>query len=433
MRGGSGAGGVRTMATVHERFVERTPKSAALADRARALMPGGDTRAASHHPPYQLTYVRGQGNRLWDADDNEYLDLLGNYTSLVHGNAFPPVVETVQRVVPDGTAWAGRNLHQLELADELLRRIASAELVRFTNSGTEAVMLAIHIAKIATGRQKILMARNGYHGGHEDTEAGTFAGTRTEPLFGGPRGTDHATHVATFGDAESFETILAEKGHEIAAVLLEPVQGAAGIVPPPPGFLRSVAKATRTAGAVFILDEIITLRLADAGAQSLYDVTPDLTALGKIIGGGFPVGAVAGRGDLLELTDPANGRLHNSGTFNGNPVTMAAGVVALRHLTPEAIEVMHRQAERISDAIAHTARELELPLDVRRTGSLLALGAPPELEIPLHLASLNNGVYFAPRGLLALSTVFSDDDVQSVIDRLGVAMTEVSAEDRVVP
>jgi glutamate-1-semialdehyde 2,1-aminomutase len=395
-------------------FLSRTPESAAIGKRAERVMPGGDTRAAGWHLPYPLTFVGGHGARLTDLDGHTYLDLLGNYTSLVHGHAYPPIVDAVQRQIVNGTAWAGRNLPQIDLAEQLCERVRSVERVRFTNSGTEAVMLAIHIAKLATGRPRILMARHGYHGSHEDTEAGHSAGQRTEPLFGGPDGTGHATLVAEFGDSASFEAVLAERGAEVAAVILEPVMGSGGVVTPPAGFLAAVEAAAHRHGALFILDEVMMFRLAVGGAQSVYDLQPDLTTFAKVIGGGFPVGAFGGRADLMALADPRSGPLIHTGTFNGNPVTMAAGAVSVSELTAPRIEEMARRAIRLADGIEKAAADAGVEVTVRRAGSILQLVTRDTAA--LHLAALNEDLYFAPRGMVVLSTVITDADIDEAID-----------------
>jgi glutamate-1-semialdehyde 2,1-aminomutase len=406
-------------------FLRRTPESAAIGQRAELVMPGGDTRAAGWHLPYPLTFVGGQGARITDVDGHTYLDLLGNYTSLVHGHAYPPIVDAVQRQIVNGTAWAGRNLAQIDLAEQLCERVASVDRVRFTNSGTEANMLAIQIAKLATGRPRILMARHGYHGSHEDTEAGHSAGERTEPVFGGPDGTGHATFVAEFGDAASFEQVLAQHGDDVAAVILEPVLGSGGVVTPPPGFLPAVQAAAHRHGAVFILDEVMMFRLAVGGAQSVFGVQPDLTTFAKVIGGGFPVGAFGGRADLMALADPGSGPLIHTGTFNGNPVTMAAGAVSVAELTEPRIEAMANHAIRLADGIDKAAADAGVEAEVRRAGSVLQI-VTRQTEA-FHLAALNEGLYFAPRGMVVLSTVITDADIDEAIDKFKTVFVQKPA------
>jgi glutamate-1-semialdehyde 2,1-aminomutase len=416
------------MTRIEAEFHRRSPQSAERARAAAAVMPGGDTRAAVYHTPYPLTLVRGEGPFVWDVDGCRHVDLIGNYTSLVHGHAYPPIVETMRATVERGTAWAARCESQIELAALLVERVASVDRARFTNSGTEAAMLSMHIARALTGRRKILMARYGYHGSQEDTEIGLIGGE-------GPN-----TYLAEFGNVESFEQVLADHGAEIACVLLEPIMGSAGIISPPPAFLAAVSAAAHGAGALFILDEVICFRLAIGGAQALYEVSPDLTLFGKIIGGGLPVGAVGGREDVLAVTDPNKGMLFASGTFNGNPLTTAAGTIAVRELTAERIAAMERHATVLRAGLEQAAGSVGLPFSVNQAGSLLNLfftETPPPATIVrpdyermrrFHLAALNHGLLMAPRGLIAISTVMTAVLIDEVVERARAAFADVAAE-----
>jgi len=416
------------MSQIEQRYRQRTPRSGRLADAASAVMPGGDTRAAAHYEPHGVTLERGEGPFVWDADGHRHLDLSVNYTSLVHGHACPPVVEAIREWAGRGTAWSARCEPQIALAELLVERVASVDTVRFTNSGTEAAMLAIHIARLLTGPRKILMARHGYHGSMEETEIGLLG-------VEGP-----STVLADHGDAAAFERVLEEHGGDIACALLEPVMGAGGIVPSPPGFLARVATAARRAGSLFILDEVICFRLATGGAQSLHDVTPDLTMFGRLIGGGLPVGAVGGHADVMAVSDPRAGRMFVSGTFNGNPLTTAAGTVAVRELTGERIAVMHQLMDRLRLGLEASARRHGLPFAVHHAGSLLNVFFSPQAPRATivredaatmrlsHLACLNHGVFIAPRGMMALSTVVTDALVTEIVERADAAMADVARE-----
>jgi glutamate-1-semialdehyde 2,1-aminomutase len=384
--------------------------------------------------------VSGAGPYMTDADGHQYIDFSGNYTSLVHGHAYPPVVEAVERRIRAGTAWPARAESQTELAELLCERVPSIQRVRFTNSGTEAAILAMHVAKALTGRLKILMARQGFHGQHEATESGTYAGLTSAPLFGGPTGEDGHTLVADYGDAESFEKVLANRGEEIAAVFLEPVQGAGGLVTASADFFRRVGDAARAAGALYVLDEVITFRLGTGGAQQAMGVTPDLTMLGKLIGGGFPVGAIGGRADVMSVTDPREMKLSASGTFNGNPVTTTAGAVAVRELTADRIIAMASQAKRLRAGIEAAASKAGLPITIRQAGSLLnvflserapasaLLREDQALIESFHLAGMNHGLYFASRGMIVVSTVMTEALIDDAIDRFGATLNAVARE-----
>jgi glutamate-1-semialdehyde 2,1-aminomutase len=415
------------MNSIDERYRAATPKSAELSKRAERSMPGGDTRTSTYHKPYPLALARGEGPYLWDIDGNKYIDLLGNYTSLVHGNAYPPIVEAVTKAVRDGTAWPARSEAQVELAALICERVASVDRVRLCNSGTEAGMLAAQVARRLTGRKLILMARYGYHGSYDDLELGLL----------GEDG--ERTMLADFGEATAFEALLSERGPEIAAVFLEPILGSAGIVEPPAGFLGRVAEAAHRAGALFVIDEVITLRLHEGGAQHIFDVKPDITMMGKIIGGGFPVGAIGGSEEVMSSFDPRNrGSMMHSGTFNGNPITCTAGAISLRELTQARIDKMAKNAERLAAELARAARQAELPFSVRQYGSLMNvffLKEPPPATIAredsraianFHLAALNQGLFLAPRGLIALSTVITDELLSEICERAAKAMADVA-------
>jgi glutamate-1-semialdehyde 2,1-aminomutase len=420
------------MPTIEAQYIARTPQSAAMGPRAQKVMPAGDTRAAGYHTPYPLTIASAKGVTLTDIDGNDYLDLSNNFTSLLHGHAYQPIVDAVSRVIGSGTAWPARNNTQVELAELICERVPSIDLVRFCNSGSEANMLALHVARTHTGRHKILMAQFGYHGSHEAFEAGYFGNT-------GDKAWPH-TIVAPWGDAAAFEAILADQGDEIAAVFLEGAMGASGLVQAPTEFFRRVIDATHRAGAVFVLDEVITLRLSTGGHQVNLGITPDLTTLGKIIGGGYPVGAVGGRADLMSLLDPTRGRIFHSGTFNGNPVTTAAGVVSYGHLTSDAVTRMAGQAERLERHLADSAAKVGLPFSCRKVGSLLNMYFSDVLPAAsltrddsetmrlVHLAGMNHGLYFASRGLLVLSTVMTDQHITEVCSRFESVLADVAAE-----
>ena len=417
------------MNAIEERFRKQTVKSGQLAQRAEQVMPGGDTRTTTYHRPYPLAIDRGEGPFLFDVDGNRYIDLLGNYTSLVHGHAYPPIAEAVARAARNGTAWPARSRAQIDLAELLCERIPSVQSVRFCNSGTEAGMLAAQVARHLTGRKLVVMARYGYHGSYDDLELGLLGHDGERTLLG------------EFGRAETFEQLLAQRGSEIAAVFLEPVLGSSGVVAPPEGFLERVADAARRTGALFVLDEVITLRLSEGGAQKLFKLKPDLTMMGKIIGGGMPVGALGGRAEIMASFDPRKrDSLLHSGTFNGNVLTCSAGQVSVRELTQERIDKMEVQTKRLAEEFKHLARQSEVPFSVRQFGSLMNIFftnvAPPATIVredlrtmaQFHLAALNHGLFIAPRGLIALSTVISDDLLEEICERASRAMTDLARQ-----
>jgi len=413
---------------IYAAYRDRTKKSAEIFGRAKQLMPGGTSRQASFWAPYPLTIARGEGAYLEDVDGNRYLDLLNNYTALVHGHAYPPIVEAAKSQIGLGSSWAAANELQNGLAQLIIDRVPSIDQVRFTNSGTEAAALAFTISRLVTGRHKVLMARYGYHGSLLEFEIGSF----------GKAG--FLTYVARYNDLSDFEAVLDEHGHEIAAVFLEPVLGAGGIVQGDEQFLKGVKDATHKAGALYVLDEVLTFRFGVGGCQDAMGIEPDLTMLGKIIGGGFPVGAVGGRRNLLKIFDPSDLKVFHSGTFNANPVTMVAGEISVRDLTTERIEEMNRLREVLQSGLIGIAKKNGLPISVNHYGSCLniflsesvpdspVIREDRELMEKFHVACLNRDLFIAPRGLVALSTVVTEDDISTALERADAAMQDLVDE-----
>ena len=413
---------------IKKAYKQNTPRSFEAYNKAKAFLPGGNTRQASYWPPYPLTISHGEGAHIWDIDGRCYIDLINNYTSLVHGHSYPPVASAIQKQVSKGTCWSAGSEHQVLLAEHIIERVPSIDKVRFTNSGSEAGNLALTIARNLTGRDKILMARFGYHGSLLEFESGH---------------TNHPwlmTTVGNFNDAESFTSILNEQGEEIAAVFLEPMLGAGGVIPANKEFLDTVMQATREAGAIFVLDEVQTLRMAKGGMQTQLGIHPDLTMLGKVIGGGFPVGAVGGSDEIMSIFDADNPKTFHSGTFNGNPISMIAGDITIRELTDERIDHMQNMAMQIKTGLVEAADKAGLTLQINQVGSIMNLyftdddPSPSEHRLNqgsmelFHLAAMNHGLFVAPRGLMVLSTVMTESLIDEAIDRAAQAMQDVAKE-----
>jgi glutamate-1-semialdehyde 2,1-aminomutase len=399
----------------------RYPASAALMERAQAVMPGGNTRTTAYYPPFPLAIARADGPYLWDADGNQLIDLLMNYTSLVHGHRFPPAMEAARQTLERGTAWPAPSEEQVQLAELLCTRIPSLDQVRFCNSGTEAGMLAVRIARRATGRRKLLMASQGYHGSYSELEAG-----------GGPDTLD-----ASYGDLGAFRSAIEAHASDLAAVVVEPAL--AGVITPPSGFLEGVAAAARDAGAVLVLDEVVTLRHGVGGAQESAGIRPDLTMMGKLIGGGFPVGAVGGRAGLMSLLDPSRpDALGHSGTFNGNPITCAAGHATTVALTAEAIERASGQTAQLAEMLEQSAARHGVPFSVTRRGTLLNVYMSEQPQMlraersdgaligAFHLLALQHGIFFAPRGLIAVATIVDDPLLEEIGRRFDAAFADAA-------
>ncbi len=411
---------------VRSEYLRKTVASKEAFERALRVLPGGNSRQAGFWFPYPLTIKRAAGVRLFDADGNEYIDMLNNYTALIHGHAYGPITEAVSWQVKNGVCWAAINDAQTELAEQLTARVESIEQVRFTNSGTEAGVLALIVARAVTGRNKILMARGGYHGSLMEFESG-FSG-RPGPM----------TYLGEYGDADSFREQLRRHGEEIAAVFLEPVMGASGVIPASHAFLSEVQAQAHEVGALFVLDEVLTFRLAMGGRQQTLGISPDMTTFGKLIGGGFPVGALGAGRRLLEIFDPNDLKAFHTGTFNANPVTMVAGNISVRELNAERIESMEGLALKLKDGLAQLAADVGLPFSVNHVGSLLNLyfcddpkgiardRQDQETIGRFHLACLNEGLFIAPRGLIALSTIMDEALIDESLGKFEKAMRETA-------
>lgn len=416
--------------TIEARYRARTPRSARLMEQACQVMPGGGTRGVAWHRPYPIVIERGSGSRLWDVDGNEYVDVFYNGLSLIHGHAYPPIVEAVRNVLARGSGWPVASPEQIELAELVCDRLASVEHVRFTSSGTEAGMLAVKIARLATGRPAILKAWAGYHGSYDDLEVGLYG---QGPIPG-------RAWLAEFGNVESFERVLEEHGSEIAAVVLEPMMFTGVVTPPPPGFLKQAQEAARNAGALFVLDDCLMLRLAHGGSAEKYGLDPDLTFLGKFFGGGTPMGAVGGRVEVMKVTDPREeSHIYHGGSFNGNIVGCVAAKIGLDELSAQRIDEMDRRAATLRKALEEHAVSLGVPFSAPGTGSALGiyLASPPprptdpvdlETGALLSMAAQNHGVYMGPGCELAMATVLDDDDLSLVIEGLSQALEDVAGQ-----
>lgn len=431
-------------ADVVAEYRARTPRSAAWAAEAAGSTPGGDVRRITWHAPYPVVAEGGEGAHLRDLDGHRYLDLLNNYASLLHGHRHGPTVEAIVAQARRGTAFAAPTRVQADLAALLVARVASIEAVRFVNSGTEAGLHVARAARAATGRRTILKFEGGYHGVadpldvsvHPDPGAAGPA-TAPAPVPESPGVTPGAyadTVVAPYNDAEATARLIRAHARDLAAVFVEPVLGSGGVIAPRPGFLETLESEARAVGALVVADEVMTLRLARGGAQGLLGLRPDLTILGKIVGGGLPVGGFGGRAGVMALFAPPDGPLVQSGTFSANPVTMAAGLATLRAFDSDACERINGLGGRLAEGLRRAAARAAVRLTVTQAGSLLHLhftagpvtdyrsarAGSAGLARVVHLAMLNRGVFFAPKGFMALSTATTETDV----DRAGDALED---------
>jgi glutamate-1-semialdehyde 2,1-aminomutase len=414
---------------VEDAYRSRTPRSAAAMERARGVMVRGLTRGWGYHRPYPLVAERGEGPYLIDVDGNRYVDFANNGLSLIHGHAFPPVVEALRAAALRGSGFLVPTEDQIAFAELLCERIEIFERVRFTNSGTESGMLATKVARAFTGRPAVLKSIDGFHGSFDDLEVGLY----DRPEEPG------RVYLAPFGDADAFERKLEEHGQQIAAVILEPLLFSGLVTTPPPGFLRRVQDAAQRAGALFVLDDCLMLRLAYGGSAERYGLAPDLTFLGKFIGGGMPMGVVGGRADVMDVLDPHREHpLYHGGSFNGNLLSSVTGKVSLEHFGREQIAAMDARATELRGELERAAAELGLPLTTVGDGSVMGVYVTDSLSRHsgnfmageatqlMHLAALTHGVFMGPGGEIALSTAVDDDALALARDGLLAALRDVA-------
>lgn len=356
-------------------------KSEALFRRAEASIPGGvnsPARAFRSVGGDPVFIERGEGARLYDADGNSYLDFIGSWGPLILGHRPPAVIAALKQVLETGTSFGAPTEREIEIAELICELVPSIEMVRLVNSGTEATMSALRVARGFTGRDLTVKFEGCYHG-HVDSllvKAGSGLATLgISDSAGVPQSYSETTLPLPFNSVEAVEQCFQERGAQIACVIVEPVVGNMGCVPPQPGYLEALREITQRHGALLIFDEVMTgFRVALGGAQSLYQVTPDLTTMGKIIGGGLPVGAYGGRKDVMRKVAPL-GPVYQAGTLSGNPLAVAAGLAALRELKadPEVYERLDRHAARLTSGIAQAAREANVPVTINRVGSMFTV------------------------------------------------------------
>jgi glutamate-1-semialdehyde 2,1-aminomutase len=407
-------------------------------------LPGADSRSPLFYPPYPVVLEKGHGCWLTDVDGNKLLDFTGNHTSLILGYKHPQVFDAIRRQLEKGTCFPGVTAPQVWLARLLRERVPSLERVRFANSGTEAAMHAIRAARAFTGRHKIAKIEGGYNGSWDDVMVSTHpsgeqAGDVLRPVAAPaslgliPDSIDNVV-VLPFNEVEAAAHLIEEQGEHLAAVIVEPVLGSVGMIPAEQGYLEMLREVTERLGILLVFDEVVSFRVAYGGAQEYYGVSPDLTCLGKLIGGGFPLGVFGGRSDVMAMFDPSRGRpqIPHPGSYNANPISLVAGATTLELLTGEAIRLLNLRGESLRHQIRVAFEDAGLPAQVTGLGSLFAIHltsqpvksyrdtmrAAADLRHRVFLGLFKEGVLIDPRGVGCVSAAIQEAEIERFVGAL---------------
>lgn len=413
---------------VETRFIAANPESKARFEAAQRNMPGGNTRTILHYDPFPVAIVKGEGARLIDLDGHTYVDYLGEFTAGLYGHSEPAILAAIQEASSGGLVLGGPNRYEARLAELICARFPAVDLVRFCNSGSEANLMCLNLARAATGRDAIMIFNGAYHGGFLSFTSGM---SRMNAPF--------SFVMAEYNDLEAARELIASHANDLAAVILEPMMGAGGCIPATPEFLAMLRTETERHGIVLVFDEVMTSRLAPGGLHGALGITPDLVSFGKYLGGGVTFGAFGGSRKLMSLLDPTrkDGYVH-SGTYNNNVLTMAAGIAGLEKVfTPARAELLNVGGDRLRDRLNAAIEARGLPLQVTGRGSMLCLHphsqpisrpadvAPAtEARKLLHLELNLRGFYIARRGFMSLSLPLTDADHDALVAALEAVLDD---------
>ncbi len=436
-----------------EKYQDWSPRSAEIMERGRQVFPGGDTRASAHFGPYPLVMERGDGCHLYDADGHEFLDFMNNFTSLIHGHAHGATVEAITRQAPLGSAFAAPSNSQIELAELIVSRVPSIEQMRFCSSGSEATLVALRCSRAATGRQKIMKMEGGYHGSYELAEVslvplpdlrGNIDHPNSLPVDKSfPDSVLNDAVICPYNEPDLARALINEHAGDLAAVIVEPILGSMGMIPATTEFLQVLRDETKKHGIVLVFDEVIALRQSSGGEQARHGVIPDLTCMGKIIGGGLPVGGIGGNRDLMQIFSPdADDTVMHASTFSGNAMTMAAGLATMADFSEQDCLKINALGERLRNGFNGILNQHGIKGQAIGCGSLSnilfndetihdsrdsmkGMIAAGHIGALLHLGMLRNGIVSASRLMYCISTPMDESHVDQAVTALNETLNEL--------
>ncbi|MCG8632965.1 MAG: aspartate aminotransferase family protein [Desulfobacterales bacterium] len=419
-------------------YQKRFPLCRERHERLLNYIPGGATRSLSYFKPWPLHISHGRGAYVYTHEGHALLDVTNAYGALIHGHGDPDVSAAVCAGIERGSQYSTPTDGQYKLARLLCERVPGFDRVRFLNSGTEATMFAMRTARAFTGRDKILKMTGGFHGTHDSVAASTKKNVITAGI---PGAMTRDILEVPFNDAAALENAVSANAGELAAVIMEPFLGAGGVVLPEEGYLKRVREVTRAHEVLLIFDEIFSFRVDQGGCQNLFGVTPDITTVGKVVGGGLPIGVLGGRADVMNIYCHENTKmpLYHSGTFNGYETVMQAGYAALSKFDAPATAAVNAMGDRLQSGLLDLFADTGLNIQSTQIGSLLnlhfvnepvttpeqVLGSEEELHALMHLSLLNKGVFSIPRGLFILSTAITETEIDGLLENIGIVLEEL--------
>ncbi len=423
---------------IADAYMEKFPVSRERHEKLINYIPGGATRSLSYFKPYPIHIDYGQGAYVYTHEGHKLLDVTNAYGAIVHGHGDPDIVKAVQEGIVKGSQYSTPTQGQYKLAKLLCEKIPGFERIRFVNSGTEATLFALRTARAYTGKDKILKMTGGFHGTHDSVAASTKKNVITAGI---PKGMTEDMLEVPFNDSDALEKAVKENASELAAVIMEPFLGAGGVVLPKEGYLEHVRKVTSDNNVLLIFDEIFSYRVNTGGCQKLYGVTPDLTTVGKVVGGGLPIGVFGGKAEIMNIFchEKTDKPLYHSGTFNGYETVMQAGYAALSKYDETAVAYVNKLGDRLQKGLLHSFKSNGLNIQSNQIGSLLnlhfvnepittaeqVLESVEQLHTLMHLSLLNKGIFTIPRGLFILSTAITEQEIDFLVNKIDETLKEL--------